>query len=186
MKRWMVVVICVVFLLGCSPGDDAMDRAVTLRSRLLEAKGCKFDATVVADYDDYRHTFVLRCSTDAQGTLAFQVLAPESIAGITGTMEREQGKLTFDREILAFSPLADGQIAPITAPWILVHTLRGGYITACGKTEQGLLLSVDDSYADDALRLEIRLDDNDLPISAEIIWQGRRILSVLIENFEIL
>lgn len=163
-----------------------MDRALMLRERLLNAQGCSFDATITADYDDYRHTFVLRCSADAAGVIQFEVLAPDTISGISGFMDEKQGKLTFDDEILAFYPLADGQIAPVTAPWIVYHTLRSGYITACGEMGGNLLLSIDDSYADDALRLEIRLDDRDFPISAEIIWQGRRIVSVLLENFELL
>lgn len=163
-----------------------MDRALALRQRLLDGGGCSFEATVTADYGEYLHSFVLRCQADASGKLTFEVLAPETISGITGTMNAEQGTLTFDQEILAFSPLADGQVAPVTAPWILVHTLRGGYISACGEMEQGLILSINDSYADDALGLEIRLDEHDLPVSAEIIWQGRRILSMQIEDFEIL
>ena len=99
-------------------------------------------------------------------------------------MDEFQGKLTFDREVLVFSPLADGQIAPVTAPWILIHTLREGYITACGQTDRGLLLSINDSYAEDSIGLEIYLDESELPVFAEIIWQGKRILSVQLENFK--
>lgn len=186
MKRLAVLVMVLLLLCGCGTEDQKMDRALALRQRLLEGSGCSFETIVSADYGEYLHSFVLRCQADTDGKITFEVLAPETIRGITGTMNAEQGTLTFDQEILAFSPLADGQIAPVTAPWILVHTLRGGYISACGETEQGLLLSVNDSYADDALGLEIRLDENDLPVSAEIIWQGRRILSMLIEDFEIL
>ena len=175
--------LCVI-LCGCSSKDEEMERALALRSTMLEANGCTFDATVVADYGDYRHTFVLHCQADQKGELRFEVLAPDTISGITGIMDEFQGKLTFDREVLAFYPLADGQIAPVTAPWILIHTLREGYITACGRTDRGLLLSINDSYAEDALGLEIYLDESDLPVFAEIIWQGRRILSVQLENFK--
>lgn len=163
-----------------------MERALTLRKRLLDAQGCSFDATVSADYGEYLHTFVLRCRADPDGILEFEVLAPDTISGITGQIDREQGKLTFDQEILAFSPLADGQIAPVTAPWILIHTLRGGYLESVADTDSGLLLSIDDSYADDALHLEIHLDGEDLPARSEIFWQGRRILSLQIENFQFL
>lgn len=183
MKRWILLVVC-IFLFGCSAEDANMERALALRSRMLEADGCSFDATVNADYDDYRHTFVLRCQADQKGRITFEVIAPETISGITGTMEEQTGKLTFDGEVLAFSPLADGQIAPVTAPWILIHTLRGGYLTACGENAHGLILSINDSYADDALGLEIQLDSNDLPDFAEVIWQGRRILSIQLENFK--
>ena len=185
MKRLGVLILVMLLLCGCGGSDEKMDRALALRNKLLNAEGCSFDAAVTAEYGEYRHTFVLRCLSNTEGTVNFEVIAPDTISGITGSIDGSEGMLTFDRELLAFSPLADGQVAPVTAPWILVHTLRSGYISACGETELGLLLSIDDSYAADALRLEIRLDDNDLPDSAEIIWQGRRILSVQIENFEI-
>lgn len=162
-----------------------MERAMALRERMLCAESFSFEATVTADYGDYFHTFVLACHADQEGTMSFQVLAPDSIAGITGEMDQEQGRLTFDNEILAFSPLADGMLAPVTAPWLLIHTLRGGYLSACGETDQGLLLTIDDSYADDALTLQIQLDHRDLPDFAEVIWQGRRILTIQLENFEL-
>ena len=186
MKRWFAGVVCVFLLLGCSPGADPVEKGMTLRTKLLEGKGCAFSAAVTADYGDYLHTFVMLCTADPSGAVQFTVTAPESISGITGAVNGEGGKLTFDEEVLLFSPLADGQLAPVTAPWVIVKALRSGYLVSCGETGQGSILTVDDSYAEDALRLEIRLDDRDLPVSAEIYWQGRRILSVRIEHFEIL
>ena len=183
MKRWLLLVLC-VFLFGCRSADAEMERALALRSKFLESAGCSFDATVTADYGDYRHTFVLNCQTDQSGSIRFEVLAPDTISGITGIMDENQGKLTFDEEVLVFSPMADGQLAPVTAPWILLQTLRSGHITACGQTERGLLLSINDSYADDALGLEVQLDGADTPVFAEIIWQGRRILLIQLENFK--
>lgn len=186
MKRWLAGVLCVLFLSGCAPADDPMEKGMTLRSQLLDGNGCAFSAVVTADYGDYLHTFVLQCEGDPAGELRFEVLAPDTISGIAGIMTGEEGKLTFDEEVLLFSPLADGQLAPVTGPWVFVKALRSGYLVSCGKTEQGSVLTVDDSYAQDALRLDIRLDEQDIPVSAEIYWQGRRILSMIIENFEIL
>lgn len=163
-----------------------MDHVLELRRRMQESADIRFKATVTADYGDTLQTFVLSCQSDSSGVVRFQVLAPDSIGGISGGISGETGKLTFDDEILVFSPLADGQLAPVTAPWVLIHTLLGGYISSCGETKQGWIVSMDDSYADDALRLEMRLDGDCLPVSAEIVWQGRRILSMKIENFEIL
>lgn len=186
MKRLAAVVLCMVMLLGCAADDDTMDRVLALRRALQESNGVGFKATVTADYGQKLQTFVLSCQSNPSGTVSFQVLAPDTIGGITGTVSGEAGRLTFDDEILVFSPMADGQLAPVTAPWVLVHTLLGGYISSCGETKQGLIVSMADSYADDALRLDVRLDSGDLPVSAEILWQGRRILSMKIENFEIL
>ena len=112
--------------------------------------------------------------------------APETIAGITGTVSAEGGKLTFDEESLAFELLADGQVTPVSAPWLLLKTLRGGYVTGCGMDGDYLRVSIDDSYEEDALHLDIWLDSASVPQRAEIVWQEKRILSLELEKFEIL
>lgn len=180
MKRVWAVIVLVIFLCGCS-ADASMDRALALRQRLLDANGLTFEATVTADYGENFHTFVLKCQVDQAGDLSFEVSAPDTISGITGIMSAEGRALTFDDQVLAFAPLADGQIPPISAPWLLIHTLRGGYIRACAEGQGGLHLTIDDSYEDDALQLDIWLDENDLPKEAEILWQGRRILTIRVE-----
>lgn len=156
---------------------------MTMRQQ-LQNSGCDFDCTVTADYGDAIYTFSMHCTADEQGTLTFEVLSPESISGITGNISQNKGKLTFDDNALAFDLLADGQLSPVSAPWVLIHTLRGGYLASCAELEGGMLLSIDDSYEEDPLRLDIRMDGEGKPKTAEILWQGRRILSMEVENFE--
>lgn len=183
MKKGLALLMTAVLLTGCFGANSGLDRAMTLRAKLLAAGGCCFDVTVTADYGDKVYTFGMYCQTDNAGNLTFQVTEPESIAGITGTVSDTGGKLTFDDNALAFDLLADGQVTPVSAPWLLVHTLRSGYLTACTAEGEGLRVSIDDSYADDALHLDIWLDGEDLPTEAEIQWQGRRILSLQVRNF---
>lgn len=185
MKRFLCLLAVVLLLSGCA-GEDSMDRAIAARQKLLDANGCEFQATVTADYGEKLHTFVLECACDASGKLTFDVVAPDTISGITGTVTKDVGHLTFDGQALAFDDLADGQIAPVTAPWLLIRTLHSGYIAACSETDNGLHLTVDDSYADDAVQLEIWLDADGKPTGAEVIWQGRRILTIKVDNFEYL
>lgn len=150
----------------------------------FQSTPCRFRATVSADYGDMIHTFVLDCEADEAGNVAFSVAAPDTVSGITGTLTGKSGFLTFDSEVLAFSLLADGQLSPVSAPWILVSTLRGGYLRSCAETDSGWHLTIDDSYADNAMQVDIWLDGESIPTGAEIIWQGRRILTVKVENFE--
>ena len=160
-----------------------MQRAMTLRSVLL-SKTVAFDTVITADYGDKTYTFGTSCQADTQGTLTFTVTAPETIAGITGTISKNGGKLTFDGQALAFPMLADGQVTPVSGPWILMNTLRSGYLTSCANEGEGLRLSIDDSYQDDALHLDIWLDADDNPVRGEILWQGRRIVSMEVKNFQ--
>lgn len=174
-----------VFLSGCSKTDDALDRAMSLRSEML-SKGASFDAQIIADYGDQQHTFEMACTVDQQGNLSFTVTKPQSISGITGKISANGGKLTYEGHVLSFGLMADGLISPVSAPWVLMKTLRSGYLTSCTKEGDFLRVSIDDRYEADALHLDIWLGDGDLPVNAEIFWQGRRLLSISLVNFKLL
>lgn len=172
-----------VLLPGCSAGEDAMGQALTLRSRLVSANGYGFDANITADFGDKLYRFSMNCQTDPGGNLSFTVTEPETIEGITGTIDAQGGKLTFDDTALAFELLADGRLSPVSAPWVLVHTLHYGYITACAQTDSGVMISINDSYEDEALNLSVYLGRDGLPAEAEISWNGRRVLSLTVKSF---
>ena len=182
MKRMIWLVFAVVLLCGCSAGNGQLDRAMALRAELI-AKSVCFDAQITADYGDKSYTFGMHCSCDTQGNLKFEVTEPDTSAGITGEVSAKGGKLTFDDTALAFELMADGQISPVSAPWVLMKTLRGGYLTSCTQEGDSLRVAIDDSYEEDALHLDIWLDGQDLPKIAEIYWQGRRLLTVSVSNF---
>ena len=110
---------------------------------------------------------------------------PESIAFISGKLDGRDGALTFEETALYFPMLADNQLSPISAPWLLVKTLRGGCLTSAGTAGEYTRLSIDDSYADDALHLDIWLDKQNAPIKAEILFRERKILSLDVKNFTI-
>lgn len=170
---------------GCKGAEAELDRAMALRAKLL-ASSVSFDAEITADYGDELHTFSLYCEGDTRGNLGFRVTAPEAITDITGRIEGGEGKLTFRDTALAFPILAEDQLSPVSAPWIFYQTLRSGYLTAAGMEEEFLRLTIDDSYEEDALTLDIWLNEQDLPIRAEILYDGRRILTLEIENFQIM
>jgi hypothetical protein len=182
LKRIVPVLLLLVLLAGCAGSGNTMDRVAALRSGIL-AKGAEFDAAITADYGDKTYTFGMHCRLEKQGKLSFAVTAPESISGITGTVSASGGELTFDGNALAFPLLAEGQFSPVSGPWILMKTLRSGYLTSCGVESGCIRVAIDDSYEEDALHLDIWLDEKDLPKRGEILWQGRRILSLDIENF---
>ncbi len=182
MKR-IAVVLCVLLLLtGCSGKNQELDRAMNLRSKIL-AKAVSFDAQVTADYGNKSYTFTMNCKADNQGNLTFTVIEPELISGITGTVSATGGKLKFDDIALAFELMADGQFSPVSGPWILMKTLRSGYLTSCNREGDTYRISIDDSYNDDALHLDIWLSGDDIPIRGEIMWKGRRLLTIDVKNF---
>ena len=185
MKKLAALMLILLTFTGCTKTRGMLDKAMTLRAELLARESCTFDATITADYGDKLHTFGMHCVGDNDGVVRFEVTAPETLNGITGILNGEEGKLTFDDQGVAFSMLADGQVTPVSGPWILMKTLLGGYITACNEEDELLHLMINDSYADDALELEIWLDGESRPIQTEIGYDGRRILTMEIENFQI-
>ena len=185
MKQIVAVFLTVVMLTGCTGKRDELDRAMKLRANLLGCLGCSFDVTVTADYGDAFYTFVMNCQTGGRGDLQFTVLQPESLAGITGEISSGEGKLTFDDVALHFPLLADDQVTPVSGRWILMKTLLGGYLTAANEEGDLLHLTINDSYEEDALQMEIWLDGNDMPVNAEILYDGRRIVTMVVENFSL-
>ena len=185
MKKLLATVAALLLLCGCGGESDGMDRCMDLRGRLLGSESISFDAKITADYGDTVHTFAMSCSGSSQGDLRFEVTEPESISGIIGEIASGKGKLTFDGAALQFPLLADGQVTPVSGPWIFLKTLLGGYITSCGQEGEYLRCTVHDDYEEDALRLDIWLDGEDVPVRGEIFWEGRRILAVDVTNFRI-
>lgn len=185
MKKLCLTLIFLVFLCGCTNRSKELETGMALRSKLLKASSCTFDAELTADYGDKRFSFSMSCTGDDRGDLTFTVTAPESISGITGTVTQNSGKLTFDGTALQFDLMADGQVSPVSAPWVVLKTLRSGCITSACREDGAVRLSIDDSYEDDALHLDIWLDGEDLPQKADIRYGDRRILSLVIKNFVI-
>ena len=185
MKRLLVLVLLMALLCGCTEHRQDMDRAMALRGK-LQKSAVAFQVDITADYGNERYSFTQDCQSDPQGNLEFSVVQPENISGITGLVASNTGKLTFDDQILAFDILADGLISPVSAPWVMMETLRGGYLTSCTREGENLRVAIDDSYAENALHLEVWLDSGDQPVQCEIYWQGRRLLSMSVKNFRYL
>ena len=183
MKRLVWVFVLLIFLIGCSSKEQGIDGALTFRKQLLASSNCQFDAVVTADYSDRVYTFAMTCQADADGKVTFTVTSPETIRGITGYLDGNGGALTFDDQILAFPKMADGQITPVSAPWILIKTLRGGYLSACEDIKNGHRLTINDSYEENAMQLIIETDSEHIPTGAEVFWKGQRILTIQVSNF---
>ena len=186
MRSRLAAILCVMFVLsGCKESEGSLNRAIALRSKILSSNGCSFRATVTADYGEQIYVFKMDCKTDREGNLIFSVAEPATIAGITGKITGTGGAITFDDKVLAFQTIADGQVSPVTAPWLLIKTLRSGYLKDASATEQGFEISIDDSYAEESFQLLVGTEA-DVPVFAEIFWKSRRVITITVEDFAIL
>ena len=116
---------------------------------------------------------------------AITQLCKYTIRDITGQFSNRTGKLTFDDVALEFPLLADDQVTPVSAPWLLLKTLQGGYLTSAGMEGDLLRLTINETYEDDALQLDIWLNEENLPVRGDILYAGRRILTLTIKDFQI-
>lgn len=182
--RWKgVAIVCIVLLFcGCSKSNDSIADVITLRNKILNGNGCSFSATVNADYGEDLYTFSMDCIADKEGNVSFSVTKPYAIAGITGKVSTDSGIITFDNKILAFQKFPDDNVSPVSSPWIFMKTLRSGYIRGCTGNNGNYQIEIDDSYEEDALRLNIIIEKN-LPVYSEIFWNGRRVISITVDNF---
>ena len=171
-----------VLLCGCTSSERGIDSVHLLRNKIANANGCKFTVVITADYSNVIYTFKMICETDAIGDLTFEVIEPESIQGITGCVSKENGKLTFDDKVLLFATIAEGQLTPVSAPWVFMNALSGGYISGCTTEKEDLLVYIRDSYAENALKLTVRIVD-DLPVCVEIYWNNQRTVTLSVEEF---
>lgn len=185
MKRLLVLVLIAVLLTGCK-NDQQYSHGLALRQDLLSSQGCSFNAIITADYGEKYYTFEMQCQTDPDGALSFQVIRPESISGITGVVSSQGGKLTFDDKALLFEMLADGQLTPVSSPWVMINALRGGSIRSGGIDGEETYLQIDDTFGGDTLRVDLWLSQDDFPVAADILYDGKRILSLEVTNFTFL
>ena len=181
--RVAVVIIILCLLTGCAFNTEYLDKPMQLRNQLLESEQCTFEAAVTAHYPDAEYQFQLTCIVDSSGILTFTVTAPDSISGICGQISNDGAALTFDEQVLAFPILADGRLSPASGPWVFYHTLRSGYLSGSQENDKGYLLSIDDSFNEDPLHLQIQLNENCIPVYAEIYYQQKMVLSLDIISF---
>lgn len=186
MKRVCWLLALLVILTGCAQKSGELSAAMALRDKLLSGAGCSFQVKVTADYGDAIQDFSMDCRGDNTGKVFFTITQPQSIAGIEGNLSEQGGNITFADKALYFPLLTDDLLTPASAPWIFLKTLRSGYLTSACTEGELTHLTVDDSYAEDALTLDIWLKEETIPVRADILHDGKRILSLEVENFVIL
>ena len=183
----MIAVLLVsVFLSGCGRSSTELDNALTLRNQVSSAQKCSFNAIITAEYDDAINSFELKCEAAGNDPLRFEVISPDTIAGITGMISQSNGNLTFDDEMLAFELIVDGRLSPVSAPWLFLRVLKSGYIIACGSEGDGSHIQIEDTYAGEKILIDLYTDRENHPIRADLIWNGKRTLSIIIHSFSVM
>lgn len=169
---------------GCSTQTDAMQQALDFRAALLSAQGCDFTAHVTLDYGESVTKFTLACTYDVQKGLHLRVVEPQSIAQIEADVCGEEAVITFEDAQLALDSLADGNLTPLSAPFLVCKSWLEGYIDAAGRQDEQLRVSYLSGYGSKELTIDTWfLAQTGWPIRAEIAHDGITVLKLELTNF---
>ena len=180
MKR--ILPLFLVFLMGCSGPYPAMEEALALRSRCLASASVQFQVDIRADYISGYEEFSMDCETAPDGAVSFRVISPGEIADISGTVRQDEGTVEFDGAVLAYPLMAQGRLSPLSGPWVVMKAIRSGCIIAAGQEGELTRVTIDDSYADNALTVDLWLRDGQV-MGAEVAWEGLRCLTMTFDDF---
>lgn len=172
-----------LILTACRAPDGAMQQALRLRTELLQAGGCRYAADVSVHYDDVRFDFSLDCVCRSDGAAQMTVRAPQTLAGIAAELEADSARVEFEDTAVAFGLMADGNLAPMQLPQLLVQALCADYIEAAGRDGEGLRVTYLHGYDDAELTVDVWLSAALVPETAEVSYQGQMLASMTITDF---
>ena len=179
----LTLLLTILTFSGCRAADDSMQQALRMRTALLTAGSCTFQADISASYDDVRYDFSLDCTCDTDGAATMTVTAPQTLAGIAASIQGTQADVTYDDTSIAFGLLAGGHLAPMQLPQLLTQALAGDYIRAAGSDHDTLRVTYLHGYDDEELTVDVWFSAACLPQYAEVTYDGQTLLTAAITNF---
>ena len=182
MRRILSLCLLIVLLTGCGGEDSLLAQGIAFRSELISRGGCSFHAQITVDYGQEIQCFAVECESDGDGEVTFCVKEPDTIEGITGKMDGQEGTVTYDGLQLAFPLLANDRISPVSAPALMVECWLREYILSAGETEGICRVSYEKKINEKDLLIDTYFE-NHIPISAELCYNGYRIVNIKITDF---
>lgn len=182
---WKKLVFCVMIctvLSACAAKSAPTQSGLDLRTSLLEAGGCSFQAVIGADLGDRVYRFTVNCRYTAGGQTELTVLQPEELSGISATVAQDGVSVTFDSAELDFGPMANELVSPITACQVLGRCWTGGYLESGGTDGALERITCLDGYEEQELKVDTWLE-NGLPVYAEITFDNTRCLTLQLSDF---
>lgn len=161
-----------------------MQKALDLRSLLLSQEEYSFSMDAAADFGDTIFRFSMDCEKE-ENSVECTITAPESICNIKTVRENDGASILFDGVRVSLGSLANGNLAPLEAPWLLCKAMEGEYISCTGRDGNCVRVTYLLGYDDQQLQLDVWLDEiTNIPRNAEFTYKGRSVLRASITNFE--
>jgi len=169
---------------GCGGPDDAVQRALDMRTGLLGAGACTFSAEVSADLGDRVCDFALDCAYSAPDDSAtLTVTAPDTLAGIRASVTGEGARVSFDDTRLELGTPPGGGPAPLELPRILGGAWASGYIESESELPDGFLATYRTGYGEDELLVYTWFNEQGVPTEAEVYAGSTRVLGAELSGY---
>ncbi len=176
--------VLVMMLAGCSKENADRQQALTFRTALMEAGGCRFSAEIQADYGERVYEFGVDCHFVVEDGAVLTVTAPEEIAGISAEVSEGGGKISFEDTQLDFGQMANGHVAPMALPWLLGNGWTSAYLESAVEDGEYLKLTCLMGYGEEEVTLETWLNQSGVPVQCDVIYGGERCLTAVISQFQ--
>lgn len=178
-----------ILLLAACGGGEGETETADLRDRYHDMTGCTMEAVVSCDQEGLAWEAVLRCDYVPDGESTVEVLAPETIAGVTAVLEEPGWRLEYEGDSLNAGTLSDEEISPAACLPRLMNALRDGWLLEENQEDWSgtpcIRLTVDQTGVKDAKILStlwLRQDDG-TPLRGEITVDGEIILTADFTSF---
>ena len=182
MRRWCLIFLLTLGLLtGCSGREDHLQPALDFRASLLQSGGCSFSCDVVADQGERCYQFSLDCGY-RNGVGSLTLTAPKTVAGISAQVSDRSKGLEFEGVSLELGQLANGSVAPLSVPWLLGSAWESDFLESAGNDGAYYLATYLKDYEDEELTIQTWFEKQ-IPVFAEISYDGRRVLAITIRDF---
>lgn len=189
MRKWLCVPMITLCLLLSSCGGDGNKEATDFRCNYQEMSGCIMEAEVSCDQEGLEWDACLRCNYVPDGSSTVEVLAPESIAGITAVFTDADWRIEYEDVCLNAGAVSEEQISPALCLPRLISALREGWLLEENEEKLGdipcLRMALDQSGSQGGKiisTLWLRQDDG-TPLRGEIAVDGEIILKAEFTEF---
>lgn len=153
------------------------------RAQLLQAGCCRFSAELTACEEAEAYEFGVECICCTDGTAELTLTAPQTLAGIKANCGAGGGELVFDGMAVGFSDLAGGRVSPVSAPALLVSCWAESYIRSVGEEDGLCRVTYEHGYDEAKLIVDCWFNEKNVPIFAEICYNGETVLKTEISDF---
>lgn len=172
-------------LAACANETSADAKALEVRAYLLGLSHLEGVAYLTADYGTRVYEYVTQVSYQRDGDLSVTITAPEALAGITARLKDGALSMSFDGMQIETGKLTTGGLSPMEAIPSILKSAESGYIaeSAFETLDGAQVLRVTYRAAEstpgvgEEATVWFDLVSN-LPISAEILSDGYRVIAV--------